>query len=194
MRITGLQKVLVPICALSILILMVSCGGSGLAGQIFNTNFLADTGLQVSGAEQQVAPGLTTYLLLKVTNQTTYPAKIAVRIKRAQTDETFNILTLAPNQTMGKLIEGCDSADNPVLSLFVPRMDDNATSQGTIPIGQVFVTVGDLPVVIPATELPGTLNVRDHFNCGDTVEFVVHSSFTDANRFRVSALVFAGTQ
>jgi len=62
-----------------------------------------------------------------------------------------------------------------------------------IPLGQVFVWVNGVPVVVPASELPGTLNIRQHFNCGDTIEFVIHTSFTDTDRYQVSAAIYAGS-
>ncbi len=172
---------------------LMSLGTSCAPDQLFNASFLADTGLQVGTADRQVAPDLPQFLVLKAVNQTTYPAKIMVTIKRAQVDEGLEVV-LAPTQTVGKLVENCNSANNPVLSLFVPLLNagSDSTNQVPIPIGQVFVTVDGLPVLIPASELPGALNVRQHFNCGDTVEFVIHTSFTDTNRYQVSAVVYRG--
>jgi len=171
----------------SVFAMMVSCSPD----QLFNNNFLLDVGVQQNSAEIQIAPEVSKFLVVKATNQTNYPAKIVVTVRRAQVDEYLTVL-LAPTQTVGKLVENCDSTTNPVLSLFVPLLESGSDSsnQTPIPVGQVFVTVDGLPVLVPASELPGTLNVRQHFNCGDTVEFVVSTSFTDNNRFRVSALVF----
>jgi hypothetical protein len=172
---------------------LTSCGGT-LAEQVFNTNFLFQSGLETGGAQQQVAPVLPQFLLVKITNQTNYPASVLVRIKRAQGSEDFAPPYIAPTQTIGHLVETCDSTSNPVLSLFVPLLQDiGGSSEVPIPLGQAFVTVDGLPVLIPASELPGTLNNRVHFNCGDTVEFVITTSFTDVNRFRISALVYSGT-
>lgn len=188
---TRWAKIILPISLLGILISLTSCG---LADQIFNTNFLNATNLQTPGPGQQTTPNLPKFLLLKLTNQTNYIANVNIQIKRGQTDEFFQI-PIQPTQTVGKLLENCDSLSNPVLSLFVPLMSSTTTGGTTspIPLGQAFVLVNGLPVVIPASQLPGTLNVRDHFNCGDTVEFVVSTSFTDVNRYRISAVVYAGT-
>lgn len=191
MKISSWTKVILPICLLGILVFIGSCG---LADQIFNTDFLVQTGVQQGGAEQQITPDLPQFLVLKVTNQTNYVANVRIQIKRGQNDEFFEI-PIQPTQTVGKLLESCNSANNPVLSLFVPLLSDTATTSSAVPIpvAQAFVTVDGLPVLIPASQLPGTLNVRDHFNCGDTVEFVVSTSFTDVNRYRISAVVYQGT-
>ena len=161
---------------------------------IFNPDFVADTGLKPD-ANGQVTPNLPEFLWLKVTNQTNYSGQIRVAIKRAQTTEVFETVVMA-QQTIGKLIEGCNSETNPVLNLFIPNLGDSdvgGDSTTPVPVGQVLVMVEGVPVIIPQSQLPGILNVRTDFNCGDTVEFVVHNSFDDPDRFRVSALVYNGT-
>lgn len=191
MKMTRWTKVMLPISLFSIMILMGSCG---IADQVFNTNFLVNIGGEQGTAQQQITPNLAQYLVLKVANQTNYVAFVTIQIKRGAGDEFFQI-PVQPNQTVGKLLENCDSATNPVLSLFVPLLTGSSTGaqDSPLPVAQAYVTVAGLPVVIPSSELPGTLNVRDHFNCGDTVEFVVSTSFTDVNRYRISALVYQGT-
>lgn len=187
-------KILVLACGLGGLSVLASCSGT-LAEQIFNTNFLFESGLETGGAEQQVAPDVPRFLLVKIMNQTNYQCHVAVTIKRPLRDETFEPPVVDPGQTVGHLVENCDSGTNPVLSVFVPLLQDisdNASAVNPIPVAQAFVIVQGLPVLIPASELPGALNNHQHFECGDTIEFVVTSSFTDVNRFRISALIYDG--
>jgi hypothetical protein len=181
----SIQKQLVVLGLFGVLILLPSCGNLSILGQeFFNTNFLVDTGTLTGGAEGQITPDLKAFLTLKVQNQTIYPANITIAVKRAQTTEEFEI-TLAAGQTVGKLLEDCNSTTNPILSLYVPILENSG-------VGEVFVTVEGLPVLVSSTQLPGVLNVRTDFNCGDTVQFVITPSFVDTDRFQVGAVIFYG--
>jgi len=184
-----LQRYMVALSMAGMLAGMTSCGDLSTIGeQVFNNTFLVDIGAKTGSADTQITPDLPQYVTLKVQNQTIYPAKIIINIKRAQTIETFEA-TLAAKQTVGKLIESCNSETNPVLSMYVPTLTEDVTA---VPVGQVFVMVNGLPVLIAASQLPGVLNVGTDFNCGDTVEFVITTSFSDTDRYQVSAVVFEG--
>jgi hypothetical protein len=194
MKVNKVQRVSIAVCLLGLMSMMVSCGGTVLT-DLLNPDFAAVSGV-VDDANSQITPDLPQYLWLKVTNQTNYAGQIRIAIKRAQTVETFGTVVMA-NQTIGKVVEACDSETNPVLSLFIPNLGDTSVGStvttSAVPVGQVLVTVDGVPVIVPATQLPGILNVRTDFNCGDTVEFVIHNSFEDPDRFRVSALIYRST-
>jgi len=184
-----LQRYMVALSMAGMLAGMTSCGDLSTIGeQVFNNTFLVDIGAKTGSADTQITPDLPQYVTLKVQNQTIYPAKIIINIKRAQTIETFEA-TLAAKQTVGKLIESCNSETNPVLSMYVATLTEDVTA---VPVGQVFVMVNGLPILIAASQLPGVLNVGTDFNCGDTVEFVITTSFSDTDRYQVSAVVFEG--
>lgn len=195
MKVNKIQRMSLGVCLLGLMSMMVSCGGT-MFTDLLNPDFAASSGLVVD-ANSQVTPNLPQYLWLKVTNQTNYAAQINIAIKRAQSIEAFSTVVMG-NQTIGKLVEGCDSENDPVLSLFIPNLGDTSiggmVTTSAVPVAQVLVTVEGVPVVIPSTQLPGVLNVRTDYNCGDTVEFVIHRSFDDPDRFRVSALVYRSTE
>jgi hypothetical protein len=187
---TNVQKMVMALSLLGMLTVLPSCGDLAILGQeIFNTNFLVDTGAKTGGAEGQITPDLAELLTLKVENQTEYPANMTINIKRAQKTETF-VVTLAAGQVVGKLVENCNDATDPVLSLYVPLLGDDQ-SGAVLPVLQAFVTVDGLPVVVPSSQSAGVLNVRTDFNCGDTVQFVIHPSFADTDRYQISAVVFS---
>ncbi|NLE30441.1 MAG: hypothetical protein GX629_12305 [Phycisphaerae bacterium] len=192
MKVNKIQRVSIGVCLLGLMTMLVSCGGAAFL-DIFNPDFVADTGLKPD-ANGQVTPNLQEYLWLKVTNQTNFPAQIRVAIKRAETGEEFFETSLMGNQTIGKLIEGCNSETNPVLNLYIPNLGEVGTGEDpmVVPVAQALVMVNGVPVIIPESQLPGVLSVRTDFECGDTVEFVIHNSFSDADRFRISALIYDG--
>ena len=180
------------ICSLGILLLAASCG-SVLSSEIFNSKFLTETGLIPPGPESATSPDLPNFLLVKATNNTPFPATITIVVNRSSAPQPLNNIVLSPGQTIGNLMDDCSSGTNPVLSVFVPRLgEDNTTNPNLLPFGEVFVAVDNIQVLVAATDLPGVLNVNDHFKCGDTVDFVISSNFTDVNRYMVSALVFSG--
>jgi hypothetical protein len=190
MKMNKLQRASIAVCLLGLMPLMVSCSSSAIQAftDLFNDNFATESGL-VEDANSQVTPNLTEYLWLKVTNQTDYAAQVVIAIKRAKGIETFETGVMA-NQTIGKAVEECDSDTNEILSLYIPNFGDTDTASSTV--SQCFVMVNGVPVVIASSQLPGILNVRTDFSCGDTVEFVIHDSFADTDRFQISALIYYG--
>jgi hypothetical protein len=198
MKMNKIQRVSIAVCLMGLMPLMISCSSSALSAftDLFNSNFVTESGL-VENASTQVTPDLPEYLWVKVTNQTEYAAQVVVAIKRAERTETFQTVVMA-NQTIGKVVEACNSDTDPVLSLYIPDLSEaptsttSTTASVSTTISQCFVTVDGVPVVIATSQLPGILNVRTNFNCGDTVEFVIHDSFADTNRFQISALIYYG--
>jgi hypothetical protein len=195
MKMNKIQRVSIAVCLLGLMPLMISCSSSALNAftDLFNDDFVTESGF-VQDANSQVTPDLPEYLWVKITNQTEYAAQVVVAIKRAAKTETFQTVVMA-NQTIGKVVEACNSDTDPVLSLYIPDLSEastTSTASTSTTISQCFVTVDGVPVVIAASQLPGILNVRSDFNCGDTVEFVIHDSFADTNRFQISALIYYG--
>jgi hypothetical protein len=188
------MKFMVSLSLCGLLLLMTSCGDlSTLGEELFNTNFLTDIGAETGTAQTQVTPDLKKYVLLKALNQTSYPAYLRVVVKRSQASEEPEVyeFPLGANQSIGQLITGCDSTTNSIRSMYIPDIGDDEKAAEVV--GNAYVLVAGLPVLVPAVNLPGVLNVGTDFNCGDTVEFVVTTSFSDVDRYQVSALIFEGT-
>ncbi len=156
---------------------------------VFNPNFLTDTGLK-QGAEQQVTPDRDNLLLIKVTNNTDYKVTFKTILLRQNEGiiDGPSIEMLDAKQSIGELLEQCDT-DAVQFVRVKPLVQENIPDANTeIEIPEVFIWVNGLPLS-PVT-FPRPLLLNQDYECGDTIEFIVSALPEDRDRFKVSVAIY----
>ncbi len=179
------------IYSISLLVILsaIILSGCTQMTDVFNPNFLTDTGLK-QGAEQQVTPDRDNLLLVKVTNNTDYRVTFKTIILRQNEGivDGPSLEMLDAKQSIGELLEQCDTDAIQLIRVKPLAKHDIPDANTEIEIPEVFIWVNGLPLS-PVT-FPRPLILNQDYECGDTIEFIISSLPEDRDRFKVSVAIY----
>lgn len=165
-------------------------GGCQLVPELFNEDtFLTDIGAS-TGEQGRVRPGIDSVILVRLTNNTGWPANFNLRVLRPSGIQRIEFE--GAQRTVGELIRDCE--DDPPAIIRLQFLGEDSTQPGVeanLLFPDAFVLVLGVPTLISRSPPPLELGVD--FECGDTIEYIVRAVPGNDQKFEIIVGVFRGT-